>query len=260
MQEEKKTGPIDYPLTPSLLSELDAFENTPLVKGDFNPLNNYTHYYRLWTSYGYYVRNRDDGYLKISRNASDSGGGFTLEVEQVYVNLANSREKTPLQHKTKAVVECRNNEIGSPDKWELTNEFLEGPEDIMEFERAKPLTERVTLDKNELIVKANGKTSRRKVSEYLTGDWNLFDAVQRLPFDKCIDIRFDLLEGLRLFRENQNLYYKGKLQEKWNSQHVTLYSFEQTGNGILPYKYYLDQNHRLVLVITCNRAYILKEA
>lgn len=259
MAVQKKRGPLNYPIGPSLLSELNAFEDTPFPAGDFRPEENWTNYYRLWTSYGYYDRNRDDGHLKISRQAKSTENGYKLLVEQDYINLANRKHENTLLHKTSATITCKNNETASPVSWDLTSEFLNGPENIEQFERAEPLREKVIVKNDELIVTVNDKTHKRKVSGNVTGDWNLFNAVQLFPFDKSIDIKFDLLEGLRAFRQNHYLYYKGKAVEKWGAKTVALHCFEQIGEGVLPYEYWLNEHHRLVLVITGNRAYILKE-
>ena len=41
---------------------------------------------------------------------------------------------------------------------------------------------------------------------------------------------------------------------------VTLHRFVQTGHGTLPYEWWLDQAHRLVMVVTHSRVYILDPA
>ncbi|MCK4967118.1 hypothetical protein KAS50_08805, partial [bacterium] len=197
---------------------------------------------------------------KISRQQKNQGNECQLSVEQIYINLANRKHKTPLKHKIGAVINCKNNDIASPVNWDLTSEFLEGPEDIEEFKRADSLRESVTVEGDELVITANNRTFRRKVSNKLTADWNLFNAVQLLPFDKNIDIKFDFLEGLRAFREKHYLYYKGKIRDKWGTKTVNFHCFEHLGSGVLPYEYWVTENHRLALVITGNRAYILKES
>jgi len=56
-----------------------------------------------------------------------------------------------------------------------------------------------------------------------------------------------LLEGLRRFRKNHQIVYQGK---------STLHHFQHIGRGILPYDYWLNDEHQLSMVITGNRAYI----
>ena len=44
-----------------------------------------------------------------------------------------------------------------------------------------------------------------------------------------------------------------------NNKKISLQRFEQIGHGILPYEYWLDKNHRLVIAVTGPRAYILDD-
>lgn len=52
--------------------------------------------------------------------------------------------------------------------------------------------------------------------------------------------------------------YEGKTEHHWGAEDVQLHYFRQFGQGMLPYEYFLDDSHRLVLVVSGYRAYILK--
>jgi hypothetical protein len=92
-----------------------------------------------------------------------------------------------------------------------------------------------------------------------TSDWALFEVVQRLAFDKRNSLKFDLLEGMSLSKLRHRLFYRGTYPMKTDGQSIPLHCFGQLGSGILPYEYWLDDRHRLLAVISMNKAYILDQ-
>ncbi len=73
-------------------------------------------------------------------------------------------------------------------------------------------------------------------------------------------IEFDLLEGLTVWKRGQRLTYRGRLEQMWGSETVELECFQQLGTGVWPYEFWLDDEGRLVMVITGVRAYIIEPA
>ena len=105
-------------------------------------------------------------------------------------------------------------------------------------------------------VERDGRIVKRKVAEHLSCDWCLFEAVQRLEFDKKELPTFDMLEGLSLLRQDQHLSYRDVYAQKVGAKTANLCKFDQLGRGILPYEYWLDTKHRLLVVTSMNKAYI----
>jgi hypothetical protein len=68
-----------------------------------------------------------------------------------------------------------------------------------------------------------------------------------------------MLEGLSLVKKQQRLIYRGEYTMKMGSKKLSLHRFDQIGEGILPYEYWLDDKHRLLVVTSMNKAYILDE-
>ena len=66
----------------------------------------------------------------------------------------------------------------------------------------------------------------------------------------------NLLERLELFKENQVLGYRGNESFPHDGSNLTLHRFAQTGNGLLPFDYWLDESHKLFLAVTFSVAYI----
>jgi hypothetical protein len=111
-----------------------------------------------------------------------------------------------------------------------------------------------------MTVETGGRTLfTRKEVPWLTCDWCVFEFIQRLKFEEQGCLPFDMLEGLTVMKENQRLYYRGLCPTKMGSEDILLHCFVQLGSGILPYEYWLDDNHRLLVAISMNKAYILDE-
>ena len=107
-----------------------------------------------------------------------------------------------------------------------------------------------------LKLKINGQSHQRAVAKYHTADWCLFDAVQRLPFEQITLPEFDVLQGLLLTKESQQLGYRPDFETHLASQDVRLRAFDQIGFGNLPYVYWLDDYHRLRLVVSSFITYL----
>jgi len=238
--------PVHEPLRPGLLWEMQAFDALAPPEPDFDPSGAWTHTYRIWTCHGYLLTaNSDVGFLRLTRTPGDP---FELSAEQRMINHEG------LVHAQSARITCALDALASPLGWELRSTFV-SPE---------------SLELNELAV---AQTARLRDGAYLTpegeravelsegshpaADWCLFEAVQRLPFSEDVDERFDLLEGLSLVKPGHRLRYTGAREVRLGQEDVTLHRFVQTGRGMLPYEWWLDEAHRLVMVVTHSRVYIL---
>ena len=248
---KKKRTIVGSPLTPVLLEELGALAEFPLSPEDFNPKGNWVNTYRIWTCHGYRESgNQNVGLSRIERLAGKSLESFTLKVHQEVVEVDG------MLNVLDAEIQCLNNQLASPTLWYLSSRFIKGDD--------KPLgklgtEEQVSVNKNIMTIQTAIQTSKRKVPSELSCDWCLFEAVQRLAFDEKSSLVFAMLEGLSLLKEDQRLSYRGAYPMKIATKDLPLHRFDQLGCGILPYEYWLDDNHRLLAAITMNKAYILDE-
>jgi len=222
-------------LTPTLLTELGAVDKFPRTPADFQPNGNWTNKYRIWTCHGYRESgNENVGSLRITRRV-DSKKTFFLEVRQEIVQTGG------LTNVIEGTIKCRLNQLASPIEWRLSSRF-EGPEGK--------------------VISGLGFSNHGVAAEPVTataGDWCLFEAVQRLAFDKQISLSFDLLEGMSLSKLGHRLFYRRAYPMKTDGQSIPLHCFGQLGSGILPYEYWLDNRHRLLAVISMNKAYVLDQ-
>lgn len=241
---------VGSPLDPAMLRDLGVqWPRAPRL-GDFNPESRWVHTYQIWTSHGYrQTGNETMGYLRIGREAGGSQGLFTLNVAQTVV------QNEGVEHVTEATIRCTNDPIASPRQWQLTSRIITA-KGVERKELA--VEEQVHVGERLCEIRTGNHSVKRQWPKPMTGDWCLFDAVQRLAFHKESELDFHLLEGMSLFKKDQHLSYNG-VHKNPDLSDEPLYLFRQLGRGVLPYEYWLDGDHRLLMVITGSRAYILDE-
>jgi len=235
----------DTPLSPERLYAYGQFD--PSVCNSKKIDKNWTHRYKIVMNYGY-TDSKDfthGGDLKIKKQSSDGENVFV--VEQTY------RDETKIKHTNKTKIHCTNEPIAKMKSWHSEIAFTSSSDPAIN----QSFTEDVTVAGDTLNVKIGKKTFTRPTKANITSDWLIFAGVQQLPKDDAVRT-FDMLEACRNLRDNQKIIYKGKTLYDFGGKKIYLHRFEQTGNGILPYQYYLDENNVLVLVITSYRTYILQ--
>jgi hypothetical protein len=189
----------------------------------------------------------------IRRSGNSEGKSFRLDVEQT---LHMDPKKDLCVHHVSADIHCRNDVLVSPMSWIFSSRFTRGP-DAQQIPEAGH-SEKARVTGKRLNVRIGTQSFQRNVSDTFTSDWSLFEAVPRLPFDGNSTLEFGLLEGLTVWKADQRLSYRGKFPIKWDRVSTSLHCFQQLGMGVWPYEYWLDDGHRLVMVVTGPRVYILK--
>jgi len=242
---------VGSPLTPALLADLGAVTDLRTSSGPFDLQSPWTQTYRIWTCHGYReTGNEDVGFLRVRKETSPAEDTFGLRVEQVVI------ETDALLSRIKADIVCREDKLASPVKWRLSSRFF-GPDNE---ERADlGVAETASVQEGTLVVETPGATRRRQVPVPLTSDWSLFEAIQRLDVGAGRRWEVNLLEGLSVLKPEQQISYRGLCQEKFGAQTIPLHCFQQLGHGVLPTEYWLNRDHRLLAVVSMNKAYILDD-
>jgi hypothetical protein len=235
MAKKSQTTIVGSPLTPTLLNELGALRDFPPSSEDFKPDGNWINTYRIWTCHGYRESgNQNVGHLRIKR-LSESNSSLTIKVHQ------EVSQTDALVNIVEATIECRNNQMASPIQWKVSSRFIDA--------EGRQISQLSSDDKGIAVEGSNRRTC----------DWSLFEAVQRLEFNRKTSLNFDMLEGLSLLKKDQNLSYHGLYPTKIGGENIPLHCFVQLGNAILPCEYWLDDHHRLLVVTSMNKAYIFDE-
>lgn len=246
-KKRRTSSPVSFPLSPTILTEIGGLTAPPPPANGFRPDGDWTAWYRIWTCYGHRERsNATVGALRIARSA----GAKTLGLA-VRQTLRNSQGKL---HTIEARVQCRRDELACPTAWTLTSRFHGSHMDGL-----PPMGVQQTgqIRESEWTTSAGGTPWKRRIAPPVTADWCLFEAVQRLPFRSGKPRTFGLLEGLSVLKEDHRLGYRGRLEVTWGPQKLRLHRFDHLGRGVYPYEYWLDDAHRLLLVTTGPRTYIL---
>ncbi|MCK5174306.1 MAG: hypothetical protein KAR47_13010 [Planctomycetes bacterium] len=250
----KKSGSrtvVGSALSPAMLLKMGVLGKIPPPDKDFRPDGTWGNSYRICTCHGYLHEDNDNpGLLQIRRVASKGKGGFSLSVFQKIVH------QDAAVVLSKAEMSCATDRSATLRSWKMSSRFLDHDEKIV-----GELTDEQDgrVKGGAIRIKTSSGTFDRKTGGPVTSDWDMFEAVQRMEFDVSRPVRFNLLEGLTLNKGEQKLRYRGIYTFKSGDGRQTLHWFTQIGHGVLPYDYYLDRYHRLVLVITGPRSYILDD-
>ena len=249
MAERRKAA---HPITPEYLRAQGGFASFPTVKTGYSPSGAWTHRYDVWTSRGIVEHGIELlGSIQLKRRTGGPGQRFTLEVVQ---ELTSDRGVT---NRLTAQMQCKEDELASPVSWRLTSEHRIGDTAVRP---PVDFSETAIVTPGKLNIKRGNETLLRPVPARFTGCWNLIEAVQRLKFGARRPISFNLLEGLTRVKGEMESSYDGTYSFDVGGGPLNTHRFVQIGRGILPYEYSVDDHHRVLLVITFCKAYILKEA
>jgi len=212
----------------------------------FDPNGEWDHRYVMWMALKGSGRNGWlGGRLRIKRRLTSLGIELTVSQATVVQGSLTAR--------TRATVVCGRDRLSTPRNWEIESEMLDGAGKQVDYTKT-----RITGKAAEDAILQLGKAERKlKVSKPFTSNWCLFDAVQRLPFNTK-PLRFDMLEDLELVKLDQRLAYGRSVELELGGRNTRLHSFEQIGRGILPYTYWLDDQHRLLFAVGGLRTFIIE--
>jgi hypothetical protein len=242
---------VGSPLTPALLKELGAVDTFPQTPGDFKPAEDWVNTYRIWTCHGYRESgNENVGFLRIQKKTAREDNTFELHTEQAVL------QTDAMLNTIKTQITCLDNEYASPVQWTLSSHFT-GPTGKVLGELNT--TENVSIKGMTMTIETPAGTLHRQVDTPLTSDWSLFEAAQRWDVGEARHLRMTMLEGLHALKPEQHITYRGLSQMGDGSGATRLFRFAQLGTGILPTEYWLDMSHRLLVVTSMNKAYILDE-
>jgi hypothetical protein len=248
-QKRKLDETRKQPLTLDALREYGEFDDFP-PPGSFDPEGEWKNVYRIWL-----VTRRSNGFLSIERAPASDSSPVTLNVETCVLQAAK------VIHRTRARLQCANDSLSTPQSWDVKSEILDP-----DFQRVEVADSWETgrVRDGKLIVNADwgglggGGTRERhhKLPESYTSNWSLFDAVQQLPGKDMTPLEFDLLEDSDLLKSKQKLSYWKSTDVNIGDNVLQLTGYQQMGQGILPYQYWVDGHHRLLFAISGIRAYI----
>ncbi len=249
---------IGRPITPEIVDAFGLITTFPEVGLAFRRDGDWTHSYQCWATSG--AKKEliyPQGKIVLARSGSESGAEFVLSVRYRLAGSGRSGDGKTMRgpHLISALVTCRTDETATPVSWRLGSEH---------FDKADARIASVGLSETGEYSDGTIRIAKPDTFEFfvdgpLASDWGLFEAVQRLTFDPMSRLRFSLLDGLALLKGGQRILYAGKHRLHLAGATRVLHCFRQTGRGIPPIEYWLDDNHRLLLVVNVNRFWVLND-
>lgn len=223
---------------------LEAFQPP---SGAFDPSGTWEHRYAIWLLLPKQrnLATKPMGALQLRRKPA-AGREFQLSVEQ----SAIQQDRTV--YHAKAGIRCAADRLATPRQWELETAILERSGQTVK-DTAIRRTGRVAGGK--IIFEGRAQRSIAAPKQF-TSNWSLFDALQRSPDKHSEALTFDLFEELELLKPKHTLKYRLSTDLKLVGRKVRLHCYEEIGEGILPYAWWLDDQHRVVMAIGALRAFL----
>lgn len=107
-------------------------------------------------------------------------------------------------------------------------------------------------------VTADGKEYEEAIPEHTVTDFALLEIIRRLPFRAGVVFQFHSLEASELnLKRNHKITYVGGEELELAGKTVSLHRFEQTGEGIRPCQFWVDDQHELIRVLMDERKEVL---
>jgi hypothetical protein len=214
--------------------------------GQFDPNGDWDHRYLMWIALrGPAGKSWAGGALRIRRRAA-AGGDVELQVSQMS-RLHGGRD---VGH-TQATVMCARDTLATPRRWEIESAILDEAGKPTPYTQTRVSGEAV---RGEIVLRGEGER-RIRAPKPLTSNWSLFDAVQRLSPDTH-PLSFAMIEDLELVKRRQRIAPRDAVELELGGRRVRLLGFEQIGEGILPYTYWLDEQHRLLFAVGGLRTFL----
>ena len=144
-----------------------------------------------------------------------------------------------------AEITCNADDLNSLRTWTL-HSYEIGPRG--EADPLSELTEEGSREGGKISVDSDSYRYSYSPNNPVVTQWTMLDFLIRKATPGLI-VKFDLLQDLSLFKPNQSLVYDGRtLVPLKNAREVTLETYAQTGEGILPTHYLLDRQGRPQLI------------
>ena len=232
----------EVPLTLDSLVDYGAFGGFIPPVETFDPDGAWENRYRVWL---YSASNQ--GTMRLTRSATPPSQTGVLNVEQSVIQSPGS------VHQTSAQIQFVADALSTPQSWQIDSVILDLNSQPIEKSR---VLETGSVTGGQIQVIANGRTLLRPAPAVFTSNWSLFDAVQRLPGPATTPLEFDLLEELDLLKTGQRLSYQESRTLDVNGNNLSLIGYHLIGEGILPYEFWVDEQHRLLIALSGLRAYI----
>jgi len=238
-----------YPLADDFpISTLGAYRtNLAAPAGTFDAAGNWTQVFGIHaTGSG----NSRVGTLTLSRRVRDDGG-ISLHVRHEKLFSGATMVGRGAAIRSRRLLEGTlqlgpaATRLSTPRRWSFRTRVLGGqgqPIPDASLER------RAAVEKGQLsLTTGDGKPRILPLDGPYTVCWALFDAVARLPREAFDPIRFTLVDHFDQIKPQQTLVFRRTIETPIGGKTVRLFGFDQTGRGVMPWTYWVDEQGRTVV-------------
>ena len=205
------------------------------------------------TTYGVYTLARlaaRVGKMRLTRKADVGGAAIALDYEKTAPG--------GFRQKVVARMTCRADALATPTAWTFESNVVDG--------KGKPL-KNTSLKKSARvrgewieITDGGGKSSRRiALPGAYTINWAIFDVVQRLGREAFAPLRFTMIDHFDQVKPGQTLARRKTATVAVGGKPLRLHACEQSGRGIVPWVYWVDDRRRLLFAVAGLEAYVLED-
>jgi len=169
----------------------------------------------------------------------------------------NQRMKTgPIDNFLNARLTCSLDALNSVRSWQLQGSQKKANNELIPTSQ---ITEVGSLEDGKIHIDGRRYKYDYAPAHPVLTQWTIPDFLLRTATPQ-LDITFDLLQDLSIFKPNQSIVYDGQTNVPIaGNKKVTLQTYAQAGNALLPTHYLLDNKNRPQLITTSILSWALTE-
>lgn len=244
-------------------------------EGPFDPTGDWQLAYGVYTFAAQQARPFSGtrvGRLQLSKTC---GGGGQATIKLDYEKTAPGG----VRQNVTAEMLCLGDELSTPVTWQYSSHVIGPAGDVF---RSSIVSKRGTASGGRVEIIDGQHVRRIAVHGPFTINWALWDAVMRLPRVEGRTIAFTMLDHFDQVKRRQTLAFRGSTaatvgqeplpqqigreQEKGRvrkarratttAEEVTVHGFDQVGEAIVPWVYWVDDQGRLLFVVAGLEVYL----
>lgn len=227
-------------INPEILNRTGKL-NVPNPQGEFNTEGEWEQTWKVWFP-GRGKANSGSGYLKVKKEINGNQSNITYKVDQLISENDNWFQFT------KAEITALNNMSGSPVQWEKGSQFFTSPKDGNKYITELNLAQKGFREQ----LSEDGKNN-------FTSSFTVFDLVQKMSAKGIKQMDFTLLDELDKVKRNHSISFTCETSIQFAGEAKNVRCYDEIGEGLLPSKYYLDKQGRMLLAISGMRVFILSQ-
>lgn len=241
MSDAKANVPADFPLN----TIGGGVNQIALPVGLFDPAGSWQHRYGVYSAAG---KLSQVGELRLERQVQASG--------RVLLDMRYQKSLSGGRQTISAKIHlAADSPLSTPEDWSFVARVM-GPEGrTIENTQIKK-----SIRVQEGVLKIDDASGQRiePVRGNYTLNWALFDAIGRLPAEIFDPIRFTLVDHFDQVKPNHTLRFRASTDVTIRGKPQTLRAYDQVGEGIVPWVWWVDQRGRLLAAVSGLEVYLLQ--